>query len=182
MRKAQGPTTRRPIARECDKRGFSLIELLIVVAIILIIAAIAIPNLLRARISANEASAVASLRMIVTTNTQYYSTYGIGYAANLGNLGGVSPCTASSVTACLLDVVLTSGSKSGYSFVEVGNTPIVGVNIGFEANGTPQGVGLTGQRAFCVDQTGIIRFNLTGAAIGTGPGTCAGIPVGQIVQ
>lgn len=162
--------------------GFSLIELLIVVAIILIIAAIAIPNLLRARIAANESSAVGSVRLIAIADTQYFSTYGIGYAAGLGNLGGATPCTASAATACLLDVLLTAGSKSGYTFVEAGNTPVNGVNTGFEANGTPQSVGLTGQRAFCVDQSGVIRFNPAGIAIGTAAGNCGAIPLAQTLQ
>jgi len=164
------------------EKGFSLIELLIVVAIILIIAAIAIPNLLRARISANESSAVGSLRTIVTTNTQYYSTYGTGYAAALANLGGATPCAAAAANACLIDPVLTNGAKSGYTFVAVPNTAVNGINTKFEANATPQNVGTTGQRAFCADQTGVIRYNLTGAAIGTGAGTCAAIPAAQVVQ
>jgi len=164
------------------EKGFSLIELLIVVAIILIIAAIAIPNLLRSRISANESSAVGSLRTIITTNTQYYSTYGTGYAAALANLGGATPCVAAAANACLIDPVLTGGAKSGYTFVAVPNTAVNGINTKFEANATPQNVGTTGQRAFCADQTGVIRYNLTGAAIGTGAGTCAAIPAAQVVQ
>jgi len=83
------------------EKGFSLIELLIVVAIILIIAAIAIPNLLRARIAANEASAVGSVRSIVTTELTYSSTWGTGFSTNLAKLGGAIPCVASAATACL---------------------------------------------------------------------------------
>ena len=93
--------------------GFSLIELLIVVAIILIIAAIAIPNLLRSKMAANEASAVGSLRSINTASVAYSTTYGT-YPAALSNLG---PSTSpSSTSADLIDSVLSSGTKSGYTF------------------------------------------------------------------
>src|SRR5213082_539367 len=85
-----------------NARGFSLIELLLVVAVILIIAAIAIPNFLRSRMRANEASAVASIRVINTAAVTYIITYpDIGFPAQLNTLGGVNPCTASSTTACL---------------------------------------------------------------------------------
>jgi type IV pilus assembly protein PilA len=164
------------------QKGFSLIELLIVVAIILIIAAIAIPNLLRARISANESSAVGSLRTLVTVNTQYYTTYGTGYAASVAVLGGATPCTAAAATACLIDPVLSTGAKSGYTFIDLPNTVVAGVNTGMEINATPANVGVTGQRAFCSDQTGVIRYNTTGAPIGTAGGTCAAIPVTQVLQ
>src|SRR5579862_4900067 len=95
------------------QKGFSLIELLIVVAIILIIAAIAIPNLLRSKMAANEASAVGSLRTLNTACITYSTVYG-GYPAALSNLGPATPATSTS--ADLIDSVLASGTKSGYSF------------------------------------------------------------------
>lgn len=154
------------------QKGFSLIELLIVVAIILIIAAIAIPNLLRSRMAANEASAVGSVRTINTSEITYNSTWGVGFAAALSNLGGTTTCTASSTTACLIDPVLSAGTKSGYTFAAVGNGTGV---TGFEVNGTPVTVGTTGQRAFCSDQSGVIRYNTAGTAVGTAAGSCAAI-------
>src|SRR5579872_5144025 len=105
------------VMRHSKPKGFSLIELLIVVAIILIIAAIAIPNLLRARMAANESSAVASIRTINTGQVTYNSSYPtVGYATALTNLGGVAPCTPVAATACLIDSVLAAGTKSGYKF------------------------------------------------------------------
>jgi len=157
------------------QRGFSLIELLIVVAIILIIAAIAIPNLLRAKIAANESSAVFSLRTINTAEVTYSSSWGAGYAAAVDNLGGVAPCgPATAAAACIIDSALSAApyTKSGYSFVAKGNTPVAAVNNGFEANATPVVVDVTGKRAFCSDQTGVLRANTTGAPIGTAAGTC----------
>jgi len=154
------------------QKGFSLIELLIVVAIILIIAAIAIPNLLRSRMAANEASAVGSIRTINTSEITYNATWGVGFAAALSNLGGTTSCTASSTTACLIDPVLSAGTKSGYTFAAVGNGT---GKTGYEVNGSPVTVGTTGQRAFCSDQSGVIRYNTTGTAIGTGAGSCAAI-------
>src|SRR5947208_1635326 len=158
------------------QQGFSLIELLIVVAIILIIAAIAIPNLLRSKIAANESSAVGSVRTIGTAEVTYSSSWGTGYAPNLASLGGgATPCVATAATACLIDPLLSVApfTKSGYVFNAAGTYPSNGVNNGFEVNATPSAVGTTGQRAFCDDQTGVIRFNVNGTAITVAQDACA---------
>jgi type IV pilus assembly protein PilA len=160
------------------QRGFSLIELLIVVAIILIIAAIAIPNFLRSRIAANESSAVASLRTINTAEATYSSSWGSGYAATIDSLGGAGPClTGTAAAACIIDsqLSLTPYSKSGYTFAAVGNNLVGTVTNGYEANATPTTVDVSGKRAFCSDQTGVLRANTTGAAIGTSAGNCAAV-------
>lgn len=151
------------------QRGFSLIELLIVIAIILIIAAIAIPNLMRSRMAANEASAVSSLRTINTAQIAYNATFpDTGYATTLTVLGppSGSACltagSASSTDACLLDSVLQSGTKSGYNFVitALAGTPTTAYTV----NSDPITPGSSGLRHLFSDTTGVIRYNATTAA------------------
>jgi len=153
------------------QKGFSLIELLIVVAIILIIAAIAIPNLLRSRIAANEASAVGSIRTINTAEVTYSSSYPDCGFTTLTNLGGSGGNTTG---AGLIDSVLSGGIKSGYSF---GTTVSGGTGCG-TGTGTPNSVytvngapvsAQTGQRYFFSDQSGVIRYNTSGTATNTDP-------------
>ncbi|MBZ5719479.1 MAG: prepilin-type N-terminal cleavage/methylation domain-containing protein [Acidobacteriia bacterium] len=150
--------------------GFSLIELLIVVAVIMIIAAIAIPNLLRARIAANEASAANSIRKISTAEYSYSTAYPtVGYAAQLTDLGGALPCLPSQTSACMLDNVLSSGNKSGYQFVALGFTQGGGsTNSAYVAGSAPQSYNVTGVRNFCMISDGVLR-SLNPAGGGTPP-------------
>jgi prepilin-type N-terminal cleavage/methylation domain-containing protein len=154
------------------KRGFSLIELLIVVAIILIIAAIAIPNLLRARIAANESSAVSSLRTINTAEVSYTTSFpNVGYSATLADLGTgsatLTTCSSAptSTSACLIDNVLASGTKSGYLFSEAGTASTAGTNATYFAEGHPQVANQTGVRGFCSVEDAVIRWTGDSAAI-----------------
>ena len=148
-----------------QSRGFSLIELLIVVAIILIIAAIAIPNLLRSRISANEASAVGSLRTLNTAEITYNTSYpSAGFTCTLSALGPPSGNTsASSSAAGLVDSTLANGVKSGYSFALSGCGSNVPVPT-YESTGAPVSPGTTGQRYFCSDASGVIKFDPSSTA------------------
>jgi type IV pilus assembly protein PilA len=169
-------------------KGFSLIELLIVVAIILIIAAIAIPNLLQARISANEASAVGSIKAIQSAEVVYFNTYPtVGYAGAIGQLGGAGPCTPSSITACLIDSFLATSTpggtgKSGYVFLAtgiiVGGTPY---NDAYVSAAAPVLVHSTGNRDFCSTNDGIVRSQL--GNVGDVPvnnlAACLAFPVAQ---
>lgn len=172
-------------------RGFSLIELLIVVAIILIIAAIAIPNLLRARISAYESSAASSIRTVNTSQVSYQSSFPtVGYAGSMGALGppAATGCPASgpvATNACLIDFALASATtpataKSGYYFglgVPAGGPP----NMGYTVGGAPAAFNQSGVRGFCSSEDGVIRVAPSwNAAPATVNATCLNAPYTQL--
>jgi len=159
------------------QKGFSLIELLIVVAIILIIAAIAIPNLLRSRIAANESSAVGSLRSINTAQVTYASTYPeTGFANTLAQLGpppggGAVSAAASGTLDAVIGCAAATCNKSGYTLslsAPVGGPAPNPPATVYSTAAVPITVGQSGQRAFCSSSDGVIHFDPTGAAIAAG--------------
>jgi len=147
--------------RKARQKGFSLIELLIVVAIILIIAAIAIPNFIHARMAANESTAVSSIHAINTSQIAYSSANPtIGYSALLSDLGPSG--------AGYLDSVLSAGTKSGYAFTYVQNTSST-PSVGYTLNADPITRGVTGQRSFYSDQQNVTHYNMTAVSVSTDP-------------
>lgn len=142
-----------------SQSGFTLLELMIVIALIVIIAAITIPSVTDAKIHANEAAAVATIRAISIAEVSYQSTYG-GYSESLANLGGADPCTRSRETACLLDQSVSGGSKSGYRFVSVGGNPSGGLDTSYVVGAAPEVYDRTGRRLFCSTDKNVIRVDL----------------------
>jgi type IV pilus assembly protein PilA len=161
------------------QKGFSLIELLIVVAIILIIAAIAIPNLLRARMSANESSAASGVRTISTAQVTYFTTYQAGYSATLAKLGtATGGCPSSGPTsagACLIDSTLTAAlaggtPKSGYFFATTGDTS------GYVASAWPQTFNRTGLRTFCSTEDNVVHVDTATHTAALDAASCIALP------
>lgn len=158
--------------RKQRSQGFSLIELLIVVTIILILAAIAIPKLLTVKQQANSTAAVANTKSLLNALTAYASQYtAVGYPATLAPLGGAAPCTPAAATSCLVDnSLVTAANVQGYTFAyaPIGAAPVAQ----FTLNTDPVSAAY-GQRHFFTDETDVIRYKDGAAAVVTDP------PIGQ---
>ena len=166
--------------------GFSLIELLIVVAIILIIAALAIPNFLQAKLQANQASAASTVRTINTASAQYSASWSNGFPPTLASLGSVG-ATPTCNGAMVLDPSITTAPNqhSGYTFSYTGEGPTIpnppaGCAAGYSSyliTAMPNNA-YTGTQSFCSDETMVLHYSSTGAAIAT-PAACEALPVMQ---
>jgi type IV pilus assembly protein PilA len=162
-------------AKHCHEAGFTLMELLIVISIMLILMLIAIPNMLNLKAQANETSAIQSLRAIQMAETQYTTEYPAnGFACSLTALGGQASSGAPSAQgAQLLQNDLSNGNKSGYTFA-ITNCSKTTVNNqdnynSYEATAVPQSVGKTGHNGYCLDMSGTILKDPTGGTNCTVP-------------
>jgi len=154
------------------QKGFSLIELLIVVAIILIIAAIAIPNLIKAKMAANNSSAASAMRSIGTAEVTYSTTYPLhGWAESLTILGTTASTTCGVGHGCFIDTVLTAGTKSGYTFV-IGATSTTQPVPDFMATAVPVTLGTSGSRSYCQVEDLLLRAVQDSATVATDHATC----------
>jgi type IV pilus assembly protein PilA len=164
----------RHAALTSHESGFTLMELLIVISIMLILMLIAIPNMLNLRSQANETSAIQSLRAIYQSQIQYQTNYPAnGFACSLQALGGDSSSAPSATNSQLLQRDLATGNKAGYTFNIVNCTKTTVNNqdmyTSYEATAVPQAVGKTGHRGFCIDISGELRADPAGGTNCTVP-------------
>lgn len=166
---------RVPASRSSLEAGFTLMELLIVISIMIILMLIAIPNMLNLKEHANETSALESLHTIQEAETQYESSYPEnGYACSLAALGGEGKSTAPNAQAAqLIPDDLASGNKSGYTFRITNCTKTTVDNHdtynSYEVTAVPQAIGKTGHRGFCLDMAGTIKSDPAGGTNCTVP-------------
>lgn len=153
------PKVRTTFRVPAQPRGFSLVEAMVVVMIILALAAITVPRMLLARMKANEASAIASMKVVQEAEEMYRTSYpAVGYSGSLADLGsrGSNCGSTSKNNACLImDIALSAGMKSGYTFelLADGNTPAMSYTL----TATPESLGTTGRCTFVSDQTGFVH-------------------------
>lgn len=145
------------------QKGFSLIELLIVVAIVLILAAIAIPSFMRSRIAANEAAAVSALRVLNNSEGTYSSTYNLGYTCTLAALGPPTSGNPTSSAAGLIDANLAGGQRNGYIFAAGTCVTVSGITTRYQWSADPNS-NASGTRHFCTDERFIIKVDPNSAS------------------